>query len=219
MPTEPKRVLDFFFPESAQAGRGELDAASHRETWLWRMRGGADAEIIARFREETERAARGEYDDWASQPSGRLALIVLLDQFSRSVFRGSPRAFAQDPRALALSLEGLECGHYEALSEPWLKVAFTLPLGHCEGPDHLARIDRLIALREAIAASCAPNLRSIYASLAAQARDVRKVIAAFGRHPHRNALLGRASTEAEERYLLEGRFPHHGILNSGWSEP
>ncbi|MBZ0124467.1 MAG: DUF924 domain-containing protein [Roseovarius sp.] len=112
------------------------------------------------------------------------------------------RAFAQDPLALSLATEGLSNGHYASLETPWFQVVFGLPL------DHLARIDRLITLREDIAAAAPVHLREIYSSLADQARDVRKVLAAFGRHPHRNEILNRKSTAAEEAHIAEGQFPH-----------
>src|SRR5690625_2318841 len=122
---EWRDVLAFWFPE----GRAlEVDADRHDEQWFWRMRGGADEEIIARFSDLTTRAATGELDHWASEPEGRLALIILLDQFPRSLWRGTPRAFAQDPAALSLTREGLSNGHYAALATPWFKVVFGLPL-------------------------------------------------------------------------------------------
>lgn len=198
-------VLDFWFPEGCSL---QIDASTHQDNWLWRMQGGADSEITARFSDITAHAAAGDLDHWAANPEGRLALIILLDQFSRSLWRGSPRAFAQDPDALALSLEGLANGHYAALPVPWFRIVHGLPLGHCEGSDHLGRIDRLISLREEIAAEARPQLQPIYRSLVKQARDVREVIATFGRHPHRNKVLNRQATPAEEVYLREGDFPH-----------
>lgn len=200
-----EEVLEFWFPEGRSL---QVDADAHRDHWFWRMQGGADSEIMTRFSDLTAQAAAGNLDHWATDPEGRLALIILLDQFSRSVWRGSPRAFAQDPAALAISLDGLSNGHYAALPAPWHKVVHGLPLGHCEGPDHLERIDRLIGLREEIAAEAPARLQPIYLSLVKQARDVRKVIAAFGRHPHRNKVFERDATPAEEAYLKEGDFPH-----------
>lgn len=198
-------VLDFWFPEGRELN---VDAQTHHAHWRWRMQGGADDGIIARFSDLTETAAQGTLDHWAQDPHGRLALIILLDQFSRSVWRNDARAFAQDPHALSLATEGLSNGHYAALETPWFQVVFGLPLGHCEGPEHLARIDRLITLREEIAAAAPSRLQPIYSSLADQARDVRKVIAAFGRHPHRNEILNRKSTAPEETYIAKGHFPH-----------
>ncbi|PVA11528.1 DUF924 domain-containing protein [Pelagivirga sediminicola] len=198
-------VLDFWFPEGRFL---DVDEQTHHAHWRWRMQGGADAQIIAQFSDLTRNAAGGNLDHWAQDPHGRLALIILLDQFSRSVWRDDARAFAQDPHALSLATEGLSNGHYAALEAPWFQVVHGLPLGHCEGPDHLERLDRLIRLRENIAATAPRHLGPIYSALADQARAVRKLIAAFGRHPHRNEILNRISSAAEEAYIAEGQFPH-----------
>lgn len=204
-------VLDFWFPEGREV---VVFPERHRDFWLWRMRGGADSEIAARFSGLTAKGADGTLDHWAADPGGRLALVIVLDQFSRTVWRGSARAFAQDRAALALTLDGLANGHYAALSQPWHKIVFGLPLGHCEGPDHLQRLDLLIRLRGEIAAQAPENLQPIYHSLVQQAGKVREVIAAFGRHPHRNEILGRQSTAAEQAYIAAGSFPHQRILET-----
>ena len=198
-------VLDFWFPEG---GSIDLVAKIHHDHWSWRMRGGADSAVVERFADLTAQAEAGDLDGWAAEAEGRLALIIVLDQFSRSLWRGTPRAFAQDQSALSLAMEGLTNGHYASLDRPWLKIVHGLPLGHCEGEDHLGRLDLLIILREDIAAQAPAHLRPIYQSLLKQARDVRTVIAAFGRHPHRNQVLGRESTPAERTYIAEGDFPH-----------
>ena len=212
---EWNQVLDFWFPEGH---RIDVDAREHRAHWFWRMRGGADAEIEARFAALTERGAQGELAHWAADAEGRLALIIVLDQFSRSVWRDTPRAFTQDLAALSLARSGLANGHYAALATPWFKVVFGLPLGHCEGPDHLERLDLLIELRAAILGEVPAHLRPVYSSLVDQAHDVRKVVATFGRHPHRNRVLGRASTPAEEEYIAKGRFPHLRAFGAGATE-
>lgn len=85
---ELQQVLDFWFPEGAGT-----DLETHRQYWVWRMRGGADADIVERFTQPTERATAGLCEDWAATPRGRLALIVVVDQFPRSIWRGSPRAY------------------------------------------------------------------------------------------------------------------------------
>lgn len=198
-------VLDFWFPEGRSL---TVDVQAHRAYWLWRMQGGADDEIIAQFSDLTERAAQGDFDHWTQDPHGRLALIVILDQFSRSVWRREAHAYAQDPDALSLVTKGLSNGDYSSLETPWFQIVYGLPLGHCEGPDHLQRLDLLISLREDIAAAAPIPLRPIYSSLVNQARDVRKIIATFGRHPHRNRILNRKSTAAEEAYITKGQFPH-----------
>src|SRR5690554_3876049 len=149
-------ILEFWFPEGQSL---QIAESTHKGHWRWRMQGGADNEIIDRYSELTAQAAAGDLDSWAAHAEGRLALIILLDQFSRSVWRDCARAFAQDSAALALTMEGLSNGHYAALPTPWYKVVFGLPLGHCEGADHLARIDLLIKLREDIAAEAPDQLQ------------------------------------------------------------
>ena len=144
----------------------------------------------------------------AGKREGQLSLIVVLDQFSGSLWRGTPRAYAQDVAAFALAMDALENGHFQALGTPWFKIAYTQPLGHCEGPDHLERLDLLIRLRQEIASATPDKLRPIYRSLVKQAEDVRRVIAIFGRHPHRNESLGRQSTPAEKEYLENGDLPY-----------
>jgi len=111
----------------------------------WWFRGGADAEIIERFSPLFVRATKGELDNWSQRPRSRLALIIVLDQFSRTIHRGAAQAFAQDPRALWLALEGIEVGHYAALKTPWEKTFFFLPLGHSE---ELANLERAVDLAE-----------------------------------------------------------------------
>src|SRR5690625_5412000 len=198
-------VLEYWFPEGRQL---DVDPAVHGKHWQWRMRGGADQEVVARFSPLAAEGASGRLDAWAAHPEGRLALIIVLDQFSRSVWRGSARAFAQDPAALALALEGLGNGHYEALTTPWFKLVYGLPLGHCEGQDHLERLNLLGRRRAESAAEAPVPLQPPDRPREPQARRVRDVIARFGRHPHRNALLDRPSTPEEEAYIARGEFPH-----------
>ena len=203
-------VLRFWYPDTP-----EEDAETHARRSVWRMRGGADEAIVARFGAVTERAATGALDHWADDPRGRLALIVVLDQFSRSVWRDSPRAFAQDPHALRRALEGLENGHYAALSTPWEQSTYQLSLTHCEGPDHLARLDRALALAQEIQASAPDHLKAFYAFPVEQKILHRRVIETFGRFPHRNAALGRTSTPEEAAYVAEGQFPHRRPVPQG----
>src|SRR6185503_3910695 len=130
---EFEEVLRFCFPDLSSA-----DHARMVRQFEWWFRGGADAAICECFLKLLERAIHNDLDHWARQARSRLALIIVLDQFSRSVFRGTPRAFAQDPKALALALEGIELGHYAALASPWEKTFFSMPLGHSEESKHLA---------------------------------------------------------------------------------
>ena len=132
-------------------------------------------------------------------------MIVVLDQFSRSLHGGTALAYAQDARAIALALDGLERGFYDALATVWEKTFFMLPLGHSE---RLADLDRCIALADALIPEAPVQVRALYAFSASQARGHRAVLARFGRQPHRNAALGRTSTAEELDYLASGTFVH-----------
>jgi uncharacterized protein (DUF924 family) len=203
---EPEQVLAFWFPDLSGA-----DHARMVRQFEWWFRGGADAAISERFPSLLERAARGELDHWSAQPRSRLALIIVLDQFPRSLYRDTARAYAQDPKALACALEGIRTGHYAALETPWEKTFFLLPLGHSE---ELAHLERAVALAEELAAAASPEFRKVLEHSASQARGHRDVIARFGRQPHRNALLGRQSTPQELEYLARGELVHKRGLPS-----
>jgi uncharacterized protein (DUF924 family) len=193
-------VLRFWFPKHLVS-----DHAAMVSQFEWWFRGGADAAIAKRFAGLLARAARGELDHWAESPRSRLALIVVLDQFSRPAYRGTARAYAQDAKALALALEGIEIGHYAALHTPWERTFFFLPLGHAE---ELVHLEMAVELAEQLAQDAEPELRKILEHSASQARGHRDVIARFGRHPHRNAVLGRRSTPEELEYLASGQLVH-----------
>ena len=204
----PAEIIAFWFPDGENP---KLEP--HMELWAWRMRGGANEEIMANYTDATHRAADGEFDDWANDPLGRLALIILLDQFPRTVWAGDAKAYAQDPKALSLCLEGLENGHFDALPNVWYKSVFKLPMEHCECPDHVANLDRVIQIADQILEDAPDNLKNAYAFAAQQPRKHRAVIAQFGRHCHRNEILRRPSTPDELAYLAEGVFPHETDLN------
>jgi uncharacterized protein (DUF924 family) len=209
----PDEIVGFWFPDGPNP-----EPKKHLDFWIWRMRGGAKEEILEKYSEITQRAADGELDHWARTPNGRLALIIILDQFSRTVWAGTAKSYSQDPKALALCLEGLDNGHFDALENVWYKSAFKIPLEHCEGPDHLANLDRAVAITEELAEEAPENLKESYRFAVQQPMKHRAVIAQFGRHPHRNAILGRKSTREELDYIAKGDFPHQinlrGILEN-----
>ena len=155
-----------------------------------------------------EAARAGRLGHWLATPLGRLALIVVLDQFPRGLFAGTPAAYASDPDALRLAEEGLRNGHYDALATAWEKTFFSMPLAHAEGPDHRERLERVVALADRVAEDAPERLRPLYRFSAGQARGHLEVIARFGRFPHRNPILGRTSTPEEEAYLAQGDFVH-----------
>ncbi len=198
---QPDEVLAFWFPASGH----EHDVATHRKQLEWWFRGGADAAIVERFVPLLEAAVAGELDGWAGTARTRLALIIVLDQFSRSAFRASPRAYAQDPKASALALEGLDNGMYEQIGPIWEKLFFTMPFSHSE---RLDLQERQVALQERLLDIVPAHLRPLYEFNISQARGHRDVIARFGRHPHRNAVLGRQSTP-EELAFLASETPVH----------
>jgi uncharacterized protein (DUF924 family) len=202
MEFHPRQVLDFWFADEGQA----LSAEAHGAWMAKRMQGGMDAAICADFADLTLAAARGELDGWAATPEGRLALIVALDQFPRSLWRDTPGAYAQDLRACRLALEGIANGHMDALRHSWQMVFYVICISHCEGPQHLERMRALDPVVERICGRILPHVSPD--RLRAQHRRVTEVIARFGRHPHRNTVLGRISTPAEEAYVAAGDFPH-----------
>jgi uncharacterized protein (DUF924 family) len=144
------------------------------------------------FLEAYEAAVRGELDSWLDAPDSALALVLLLDQFPRNAFRGTPRMFASDALARAKTELAIQRGYDKAV-EPPLKMFFYLPYGHSED---LADQDRGLAL---IGDDLNPEARKY-------AVGHRNIIERFGRFPHRNAVLGRASTPEELAFLAEGGF-------------
>jgi len=197
-------VLEFWFADTAHA-----DPQTVARRFEWWFRGGADAAILRRFTALHARAVAGELAAWADEPLSRLALIVVLDQFSRTIHRGTPGAFAQDPRALALAEDGIARGHYAALATPWQRTFFLMPLGHAEDVAHL---EHAVALAEELASNADAPFRPLLEHSASQARGHRDVVARFGRQPHRNAVLGRASTPDELAYLADGKLVHERAL-------
>lgn len=196
-------VLDLWFPDTGFWTCGDR----FRDWIIERMYGGMDQRICQDYAALTRAAARGELDDWAETAQGRLALLIALDQFPRSLWRDSPAAYAQDIAANRLVLEGIDRGHFAILA-PWEKMFYVIALGHCEGPDHLDRITRMEALTEIIIAELPPVLSAVGPLMRGQNARVRSVIERFGRHPHRNPHFGRESSPAEQHYISRGDFPH-----------
>lgn len=177
--TNPQDILDFWFTDA------------HRALW-WTRDDAFDAQIRARFAETAEAAAAGRHDNWIAEPKSALALILTLDQFPRNLHRGSPRTWAQDPKARATTLESLKRGHDLALADQNEKLFMYLPLVHSENREDQAHCLRLML--ENI-----PDHESAIRS----AHDHKAVIDRFGRFPHRNKILGRRNTPEEEEYLSD----------------
>jgi uncharacterized protein (DUF924 family) len=151
-----------------------------------------DAAILARFLDTHLAAARGELADWEATPEGAYALLILLDQFPRNLFRGSPQAFATDAQALAIAERAVARGfdqHFDAIERRFLYMPFM----HAED---LAHQERCVAL-------CAASDDAEGVKFAEIHRDI---IRDFGRFPHRNPVLGRKTTPAEQEFLAGGGF-------------
>jgi uncharacterized protein (DUF924 family) len=196
-------VYDYWFPAGLDAS-----AAKHRETIMLWFGGGANAGLRP-FAPLVEAAQARRLDAWRIGAKSRLALILVLDQFTRGLFAGAPEAYAGDPLALEIAEEGIGNGHYDLLAHPWEKTFFFMPLGHAEGPDHAARLARAVSLSERIAREAPAALKPLYQHSISQARANLELIQRFGRFPHRNAVLGRASTPEEAAYVAKGDFIHH----------
>ena len=149
----PEEVLSYWFPEGINNADPETRG---RQLQRW-MAGGpeVDKEITERFGEVLEQARRGELDHWAETARGRLALIVVLDQFSRNVYRGSPLSYAQDEKALRLAVEGIDLGMDRELGA-MERFFFWLPLGHSE---ELALHERSVSHAEEEAANAPSHLQ------------------------------------------------------------
>jgi uncharacterized protein (DUF924 family) len=150
-----------------------------------------DAQFRARLLAAHEAARRGEFDAWAYDAQGALALLILLDQFPRNAFRDTPRMFESDARAREVARRAVKAG-FDAQVEPQLRNFFYLPFMHSE---QLADQDLGVELAAGLGGEA---LR--------YAKIHRDVIERFGRFPHRNAVLGRATTPEERRFLDGGGF-------------
>ncbi|MGL5608545.1 MAG: DUF924 family protein, partial [Aeromonas veronii] len=126
-------LLDFWFGDEAD----DVLLATRQAPLWWGKSSETDALLASRFGEQAEAAAKGSLAHWADAPSGRLALILLLDQLPRNIHRGTPAAFAQDPLARDLCLKGLSIGADKSLS-PLERVFFYLPLEHAESREQQA---------------------------------------------------------------------------------
>jgi uncharacterized protein (DUF924 family) len=177
----PPDILDFWF---------EGDPSIRREKWFAKN---PDFDLeCARFTDAIRDAATGGYDEWAATPKGGLALIILLDQLPRNVFRGSAEAFASDPRARDIARRVIEAG-FDTTLTPSERMFVYLPFEHAET---ITDQDMSVRLFETLNETLGPDTIGY-------AHRHRDVIREFGRFPHRNAVLGRASSTAEEAYLAQ----------------
>lgn len=194
-PPEAVEVLDFWFGPGWRDGEVEEDA--DREAMWWQGAPAVDERIRARFTERHGQAFAGGLDHWAATPAGRLALILVLDQFSRQIHRDQPDAFAGDAPARRFCLEGLERGDDQALG-PLQRLFFYMPLEHAED---FALQARSVALFETLLEAAPADQAARFRRYLDFAVSHQAVVDRFGRFPHRNAVLGRESSPAERDFL------------------
>jgi uncharacterized protein (DUF924 family) len=191
----PATVLDFWF---GPASGDTVTAQTQQKLW-WSKNAAVDADIRGRFEALVETAATGTLDDWAQDAHGRLALILLFDQFPRNIYRETPRAFSHDQLASRLALGGIATGTDREL-RAIERVFFYLPLEHSESAELQ---ERSVALFTALAAGVPEADRKTFAGYVDYAVRHRDVIHRFGRFPHRNHILGRDSTPEETAFLKQ----------------
>lgn len=187
------QVLEFWF---STPGGHPVDEVARMRRWFM---GGTtvDEEVRERFADTVEAALQGQLDHWAQTPRARLALILCLDQFTRNIFRGTPRAWSGDPAALAHSVAAYDAGEQATLSLDE-RVFLAMPMLHAE---QVAMVERFAALARGWVAEAPAAQQKGRQMSVEQAVKYRDILARFGRYPFRNAALGRPSTPDELAFL------------------
>ncbi len=191
------QVLEYWlgaeFPDNASV-------LTRQQLWFTKSET-TDEEIRKLFGGLLQEALMGKLDGEAlEQPLGMLAVLIVLDQFTRNAYRGTAKSFAGDERALALALKAIDLGWDTDESIPTVaRIFMYLPLEHSE--DLLMQEHSVVAFEQLHQEAATPELREFFATTLDYAIRHREVIAQFGRFPHRNAMLGRESTASERDYL------------------
>jgi uncharacterized protein (DUF924 family) len=188
LPDRARALLDFWFGPPGDPGREQ-----HREIWF-KATDEFDDSLRRAFLADYEAAAAGALLPWEASPEGALALVLLLDQVPRNIFRGTPRAYATDPAARAAADRTLARGFNQMVPPAW-RLFFYMPFHHSED---IADQRRSLTLFNALPRN--PDRRG---SLRRYGRPYIEVIERFGRFPHRNEILGRPSTPEEIAFLAK----------------
>ena len=192
------RIMRFWF------GSDNVDVIETRDDFWFGANSRVDQQIKRQFSALVMSAYQQELTNWAMTAKGSLALIVLLDQFTRNIYRGNGRAFAYDKQARAISLQGIERGHDLQLSSSE-RIFYYLPLEHSElMSDQKQCVQLFKRLAHNVNKKYAGKYEQRFNAYVEYAVLHYKIIDDFGRFPHRNDLLGRESTQAELKYLIEG---------------
>ncbi len=189
-------MLAWWFADSTT----ELEALKARQAFWFQGGNAVDTQIRLQFGEVFTAASEGRLSHWADTPRGRLALIIVLDQFSRNLRRGNAAAFANDPQSYRYCISGLDRGDdlKLALAE---RIFFYLPLEHAED---MEAQKRCLKCYQTLLAAAPDEWKSYFFDTLQYATMHYDIIKRFGRFPHRNQVLGRPSTAAEQTYLAEG---------------
>jgi uncharacterized protein (DUF924 family) len=193
----PAEVLDHWFAGDVN----DAAAMQARTAKLFTVDPAFDETLRAAYAPLVEQALAGDLDGWLADCRSALALVILLDQLPRNLFRGSPRAFCGDARARHAALHAFDAGFDHAVA-PFERVFFYMPLEHAED---MALQERCVAGYEALRRAATPDFAPLMDEVVAAGHAHRAVVARFGRFPHRNAALGRASTPAELAWLVDNR--------------
>jgi uncharacterized protein (DUF924 family) len=188
-------ILYFWFGELDELG---CASPNQRKLW-WTKSEEFDQTIRSKFLPVYEAVAAGDLERWRSTPRGTLAYIIVLDQFSRNMFRNTAKMFSADPRAREVCREGLDAGFDTELRFDE-RVFFYLPLEHSED---LADHERCHELFSALCKTAPESLQADAEYYLDYAKQHRAIIDRFGRYPHRNEVLGRTSTQEEIEFLKQ----------------
>ena len=188
LPDRAKALLDFWFGPEGDPARDQ-----HREIWF-RATEEFDAALRREFLADYEAAAAGRLRLWEASAEGALALVLLLDQLPRNIFRETPRAYATDAAACVVADRAIECGFDRQVPPAW-RLFFYMPFHHSED---IADQRRSVALFDAL-----PRHPDRRGSLRRYGCPYIEVIERFGRFPHRNKILNRKPTPAEIAFMAE----------------
>jgi len=196
--SEYQPILEFWFGQG-YAGLDDSTIAGRQSGLWWGKDEAVDRDMAERFGALVNDAGAGKLDAWKAAPDGRLALILLTDQFPRNIHRGTPAMFGLDALARQLCTAGLEAG-VDARLRPIQRVFFYLPLEHSENAGDQARC---VELMTGLAGDAPEEQRRTFEGFIDFALAHKRIVDRFGRFPHRNAILGRDSTAAEIEFLKQ----------------
>jgi len=192
-----EEILGYWFGELKES---EAPSSNYYKIWFAK-RIEIDQYIKTTFEDDLELAVGGKLKSWKNTPRGILALIILLDQFSRNIYRGTANAFAQDSLALEICLRGIEKG-FDKMLHPVERLFFYMPLEHSEDLEIQRKSVEYFFMMEKLYPT-PPSLASMASEFRKYAEMHYVIIERFGRFPHRNEILGRESTTEEIEFLKQ----------------